>query len=56
MATRVLDAVRDIAARHPDERVLVVTSGGPIRAVEAHLRRLRPAKGETPQLQGFSYS
>ena len=38
MAERVLGALRDIAARHDGSRVLVVTSGGPIRAVEAHLR------------------
>ena len=39
MAERVLAAINDIAARHGDhERVLVVTSGGPIRAVEAQLR------------------
>jgi broad specificity phosphatase PhoE len=37
MAERVLQALREIAARHRDGRVLVVTSGGPIRAVEAHL-------------------
>jgi broad specificity phosphatase PhoE len=38
MAQRVLAALADIAARHGDGRVLVVTSGGPIRAVEARLR------------------
>jgi broad specificity phosphatase PhoE len=38
MAERVLAALADIAARHGDGRVLVVTSGGPIRAVEARLR------------------
>ena len=38
MAERVLAALHAIAARHEDSRVLVVTSGGPIRAVEAHLR------------------
>jgi broad specificity phosphatase PhoE len=43
MAERVLAALEDIAERHPDERVLVVTSGGPIRAVEAHLRRIDQA-------------
>jgi broad specificity phosphatase PhoE len=38
MAERVLAALNGIAARHgADERVLVVTSGGPIRAVQAHL-------------------
>jgi broad specificity phosphatase PhoE len=35
MAERVIEALRDIAANHPDECVLVVTSGGPIRAVQA---------------------
>jgi broad specificity phosphatase PhoE len=38
MAERVLAALREIAAGHPRGGVLVVTSGGPIRAVEAHLR------------------
>jgi broad specificity phosphatase PhoE len=38
MADRVLAALREIAASYPEGRVLVVTSGGPIRAVEAHLR------------------
>jgi broad specificity phosphatase PhoE len=38
MAERVLAALREVAAANPDGRVLVVTSGGPIRAVEAHLR------------------
>lgn len=37
MADRVLCAVREIGEHHPDERVLVVTSGGPIRAVQAHV-------------------
>jgi broad specificity phosphatase PhoE len=35
MAARVLRAVRRIAADHPDGRVLVVSHGGPIRAVHA---------------------
>jgi broad specificity phosphatase PhoE len=35
MAERVIEAVREIAARHANESVLVVTSGGPIRAVQA---------------------
>ena len=38
MAERVLAALREISAAHPEGRVLVVTSGGPIRAVEAQLR------------------
>jgi broad specificity phosphatase PhoE len=36
MAERVIEAVTAIGARHPDERIVVVTSGGPIRAVQAH--------------------
>ena len=38
MAERVLEALGEIAERHPNGRVLVVTSGGPIRAAEAQLR------------------
>ena len=37
MAERVLEALSEIADRHRGDRVLVVTSGGPIRAVHAHL-------------------
>ena len=37
MARRVLAAVQSIVRRHPNGRVLVVTSGGPIRAVQADL-------------------
>jgi broad specificity phosphatase PhoE len=36
MAERVVESLLDIAKRHVDERVLVVTSGGPIRAAQAH--------------------
>jgi broad specificity phosphatase PhoE len=36
MAERVLEAMYEIAERHERGRVLVVTSGGPIRAVQAH--------------------
>ena len=36
MAVRVLAAVREIAAAHPGETALVVTHGGPVRAVHAH--------------------
>jgi broad specificity phosphatase PhoE len=36
MADRVLDALYEIARNHQTERVVVVTSGGPIRAVQAH--------------------
>jgi len=43
MAERVLAALRDIAGRHADGRVLVVTSGGPMRAVQAHLRGVEQA-------------
>jgi broad specificity phosphatase PhoE len=40
VAERVLQALREIGARHRGERVLVVTSGGPIRAALAHARGL----------------
>jgi len=43
MAERVMAALAAIAERHPDGRVLVVTSGGPIRAVEARLRGIEQA-------------
>jgi broad specificity phosphatase PhoE len=36
MAERVVEALLDIAARHDEQTVLVVTSGGPIRAAQAH--------------------
>ena len=36
MADRVLEALHEIAERHEGEQVLVVTSGGPLRAVQAH--------------------
>ena len=36
MAERVLDALRRIAATHPESRVLVVSHGGPLRAVLSH--------------------
>lgn len=36
MAERVLGAVRRIAAAHPGGRVLVVTHGGPVRALLRH--------------------
>lgn len=42
MGDRVLEALREIAAKHPDGRVLVITHGGPIRAVEAELRGIEP--------------
>lgn len=52
MTDRVIEAVRAIAPRHPDERVLVVAHGGPIRALHAEAlgldvhayRRLRPVE------------
>jgi broad specificity phosphatase PhoE len=36
MSSRVVAALRRIAARHPDGRVLVVAHGGPVRAVLVH--------------------
>lgn len=36
MGERVVAALEEIAARHPDERIVVVLHGGPIRAVLAH--------------------
>jgi broad specificity phosphatase PhoE len=36
LATRVLAALAEIAERHPDGRALVVTHGGPVRAVLRH--------------------
>ena len=52
MSERVLAAVRRIAASHPDRPVLVVSHGGPIRAVHAAAlrmdihayRRIRPVE------------
>ena len=35
MATRVMEALRLIAANHPEDTVLVVSHGGPIRAIHA---------------------
>jgi broad specificity phosphatase PhoE len=43
MAERVLAAVYEIAERHRDARVLVVTSGGPLRAVQAEALRIDQA-------------
>jgi broad specificity phosphatase PhoE len=43
MAQRVIEALQEIAARHLDGCVLVITSGGPIRAAEAHLRGIEQA-------------
>jgi phosphoserine phosphatase len=36
MGERIVEAIRTIAAEHPDGAVLVVSHGGPIRAVHAH--------------------
>ena len=52
MSARVLRAVREIAAAHPETPVLVVSHGGPIRAIHAEAlgldvetyRRLRPVE------------
>ena len=53
MAARVLEALLEIAERHVRDRVLVVTSGGPIRAAEAHLRALSQtiARREIPTVE-----
>jgi broad specificity phosphatase PhoE len=52
MAARVLEALLDIVRAHPTERVLVVTSGGPIRAAQAHLKGIdqRSARRELETL------
>jgi broad specificity phosphatase PhoE len=52
MAERVIGALRTIAEDHPDGRVLVISHGGPIRAIHAaaegvairDYRRLRPVE------------
>jgi alpha-ribazole phosphatase len=52
MGERVLRAIRTIAIAHPDGRVLVISHGGPIRAVQSaaegidlhEYRRLRPVE------------
>jgi broad specificity phosphatase PhoE len=36
MGERVVAALEEIAANHPDEQILVVLHGGPVRAVLAH--------------------
>ena len=43
MAARVLAAISDIRDAHEGQRVLVVTSGGPIRAVQAHANGIEQA-------------
>jgi broad specificity phosphatase PhoE len=47
---RVVGALLDVAARHPGQRVLVVTHGGPIRAVQAHAAGV--SHGEATRLSG----
>jgi broad specificity phosphatase PhoE len=52
MAERVIGALRKIAEHHPDGRVLVISHGGPIRAIHAaaeglaikDYRRLKPVE------------
>jgi 2,3-bisphosphoglycerate-dependent phosphoglycerate mutase len=44
MADRVLEAFTEIAGRHGGQRVLVVTSGGPIRALQAHVGGIDQAR------------
>jgi broad specificity phosphatase PhoE len=52
MAERVIGALRTIAENHPDGRVLVISHGGPIRAIHAaaeglaikDYRRLKPVE------------
>jgi phosphoserine phosphatase len=52
MAKRVIGALRKIAEDHPDDRVLVISHGGPIRAIHAaaeglaikDYRRLKPVE------------
>jgi broad specificity phosphatase PhoE len=52
MAERVIGALRKIAEDHPDDRVLVISHGGPIRAIHAaaeglaikDYRRLKPVE------------
>ncbi len=43
MAARVLEALRGISDQYPEKCVLFVTSGGPIRAVQAHVRGIDQA-------------
>jgi broad specificity phosphatase PhoE len=40
MAERVLAAVREVASEHPDGTVLIVSHGGPIRALHAAARNM----------------
>ncbi|WP_264844131.1 histidine phosphatase family protein [Caldinitratiruptor microaerophilus] len=44
LEARVLEAVQEIAARHPDETVVVVTHGGVIRSVVAWVLGLDPER------------
>ncbi len=41
-AERILRAVRRIAERHPDERVLIVTHGGSVRRIQAAVYGMAP--------------
>lgn len=36
MGERVVEALYELARRHPGEQILVVTHGGPVRAAQAH--------------------
>jgi len=62
MAERVVAAVRRIADAHPGGRVLIVSHGGPIRAVRAAAARLRyeehrkadPAAAKNCSVHGFT--
>ena len=62
MAERVVAAARRIAAEHPDGRVLLVSHGGPIRAIRAAAARLPyaehrkadPAAAGNCSIHGFS--
>ena len=44
MGRRVVAALHELAARHRDETVLVVTHGGPLRAAEARASRITHAE------------
>lgn len=52
MQVRIVDAILGIAAGHPDEHVLVVTHGGPMRALHAHATGM--TLPEHRQLRGVS--
>lgn len=46
---RTMDALRDCAARHPDERILVVTHLGCIKAIAAFLAKSQTGQAESPE-------